>query len=807
MRKGRTRQRRTPWGAVLAAGAVLFGVAAGPEAAHAAGPPSPVVLAGPDRFATAAQVAFEEFPHGASTAVLAVGTDAHAVDALTAGPLAAALHAPLLLAESPTVLGSTTTLALQSLGVENVILVGAAASLGNSGALPPGVAVRARLSGPDRFATAAAVAGYLAAVTQRHAFPAAFVASGAQDHLVDALAAGPFAAEAEAPILLRPVGGGPLPPDEATWLSPGATVYLVGAAAATPLPATGRVVPLAGADRYATNVALDAYFAAGPWSAVVLASASPDHFTDALVAGPLAAAWQAGLVLVPSTGPLPGAIAAYLGKPQAFSPMRWAVVGQSQAVPPSVQADVAEIWTKTPARLTLQGASTAVAGKLWTARAEVANAWGQPLSPSVTWTVSSSSPWVAWAPQGDGGVAVVADQSGTYTVTAQVAGLTATATVIVHAPHPATPDQIALYAASPADLATAKALAQAEGIPADQILTTFAQAWQAMQQGSAVVVAIGSPAANALAYDPCGWSAGSTGTPAQGSPYPGALGVTEPTAGYFVDANGNTAQDSAALAAAWVQYALTGILPTGSLPAAATPAPACQGTADAAQAPSGVSGASEVLNGLDADQSLVPAAAAGQIGPGTPYRFAARYLGGPCYRSTPLTAREAAALKADGLLLVSLYSGANRVPGEAVCGVQTQAQGTVDGERAVALAEGVGQPPGTAIYLDLEPYQTGTQWLGYVEGWTEAVAAQGYLPGVYSGPHQLQTIASQPWGENHVLYWVTAWNYAGVQVPPPDPTQILPEATLWQYAGDVPGPTGITDTVDLDAAQGTVGMW
>ncbi|MCL6561854.1 MAG: cell wall-binding repeat-containing protein [Firmicutes bacterium] len=797
---------RRAWAAVAAAGCLPLTQLV---PAYAATPPAATVLSGADRFATAAQIAAQEFPQGAATALVAVGDDAHLVDALTAAPLAAALHAPILLATSTSALGAAAIAALASLQVHNLILIGAAASLASSGALPPGIQVAAILSGADRYQTAAAIAGDLAQATSQGAFSTAFLASGASAHLVDALTASPPAASLKAPILLIPPDATALPAEEARWLASTATVYAVGAAASVePNGLTGRWVALQGADRFATDVAVTRYFARGPWRSLVLASAAPEHLADALAGGPLVASQGAALLLVPPSGALPSATAAYLSQPGAFQTTSITVLGGELAISSRMLSAVEALLSQTPAQLTLSPPSGALAGQLIEMEPTVANAFGQPIAAPVQWAIQGPpGAATAFTQTSSGGLAWVADQAGTYTVTARLGALTASTSLSL-GPSPAlAPSQIYLYAASAPDLASAQALASAHQIPADHVLSSFSAAMSVAQQPGALLIAIGSPAANGLAYNPCGWSPPPSSAPATLSPYPSGVGVSQPTSGYFLNANGATAQDSDALADAFLTFALGGAWPgSQTLPAQAAPQAVCQGSAAMVSTPAPAAGSSR-LTGMDADQSLLPALRAGQIGPGTPYQFVARYLGGPCYRSTPLSAAEANALHSAGLRLITIYSGANHVPGEAVCGTQTQSQGTLDGQRAVTEAQQVGQPPGTAIYLDLEPFQTGSQWLAYVQGWTTAVAAQGYLPGVYSGPIQLQTIASQPWGGSRVLYWVTQWNYGGLREPPPNPTSQMPLATLWQYAGNVPGPTGITDTVDLDSATSATGMW
>ncbi len=188
------------------------------------------------------------------------------------------------------------------------------------------------------------------------------------------------------------------------------------------------------------------------------------------------------------------------------------------------------------------------------------------------------------------------------------------------------------------------------------------------------------------------------------------------------------------------------------------------------------------------------------------YVFVGRYLGGPCYNFTPLTTEEAYSISQAGLLLFSIYVGANNVE-NLICGSQTYEQGLTDGQDAVNLAQNVGQPQGSAIYLDLQPGQLNPKhvWLGYVQSWAEAVAREGYIPGVYSSKHQLELLYDQAWCGDNILYWVTHQISDAVVTPAPCPSSFLPIASLWQYClevtvCDVPG-------CDIDSAQSTLGMW
>ncbi len=192
----------------------------------------------------------------------------------------------------------------------------------------------------------------------------------------------------------------------------------------------------------------------------------------------------------------------------------------------------------------------------------------------------------------------------------------------------------------------------------------------------------------------------------------------------------------------------------------------------------GVLGAPEApgcLGGVDNDVDLSSAAPCLKE---QGYSFVGRYLGGPCYQFTPLSLNEAQAISQSGLLLVSIYVGANAVTSFS-CGVQTLAQGQQDGQDAADLARNVCQPTGSAIYLNLQPSQIhgADTWLSYVQGWTASIELHGYIPGVYSSADQLHLIRQQLWCSSHLLYWVTSGPSATASFPRPAPGDFCPLPT------------------------------
>lgn len=186
-------------------------------------------LWGEDRYATAATISETAFPTGATVAYVAVGSDFP--DAVVGAPVAAHRNGPLLLTRSD-MLSAPTRAELERLQPDTIIVVGGGASISTSvvNEMRPLAPNLSTLAGSDRYMTSAEVS--------EHAFPGGastvYVARGTL--YPDALAGGPAAADAPAPILL--VRENTLPGTiaaELVRLSPNRVVILGGDAAVSPL--------------------------------------------------------------------------------------------------------------------------------------------------------------------------------------------------------------------------------------------------------------------------------------------------------------------------------------------------------------------------------------------------------------------------------------------------------------------------------------------------------------------------------------------------------------------------------------------
>lgn len=251
-------------------------------------------LQGPDRYATAVEVASRgRDAQAAPAAVLARGDD-HA-DALAGVPLAHHLDAPLLLTESTT-LPDVTTTALRDLvqpgGTVHLLGGGVAISAEVEAAVKDLGFDVARHAGDSRYDTAAVIAAQLPEVTS------AVVASG--HSFPDALAAAAPAAINGQAILLS--DRDTLPDatrkaltglDAATLV--GGEVVLSNQVQAQVDEAAGDVNRVAGADRYATAVEVVKSY--GGLDTSLLGLASGETFPDALAGALDAARSGTGLLL------------------------------------------------------------------------------------------------------------------------------------------------------------------------------------------------------------------------------------------------------------------------------------------------------------------------------------------------------------------------------------------------------------------------------------------------------------------------------------------------------------------------------
>lgn len=294
----RSRVGRLLAGGVVAA-TVLGGgsIVAAPIAGAVTVPSNVHRIAGATRLATAIGASQDQFPTTGSAGAVVLARSDTFPDALAGGPLAAKVHAPLLLTP-PSSLDPTVQAEIQRVapaGATVYILGGASAvSMAVDTKLTSLGYVPKRLAGTSRFGTAVAIADAMGDPTT------VFEATGL--NFPDALAGGPAAIKTNGVILLT--NGATQTSETAAYLTahPGGTHYALGGPAAKADPAA---TSLAGDDRFWTSEAVAATFFE---SATTVGVATGLNFPDALAAGPDLAAKGAPLLLVPGTGALPNAI-------------------------------------------------------------------------------------------------------------------------------------------------------------------------------------------------------------------------------------------------------------------------------------------------------------------------------------------------------------------------------------------------------------------------------------------------------------------------------------------------------------------
>jgi putative cell wall-binding protein len=262
-------------------------------------------VSGTGRVETSAAVSRTRFgDRRVDTAVLARADEYP--DALAGAPLAHELGAPLLLSAGDA-LSPAARDEIRRLGASRVVLLGGDAALApqvEADLRAAGVRTVDRVAGPNRFATAAAIARRLATTSPSST---AFLAEGANDDPLrgwpDALSAAPYAAFTGAPVLLTNAAA--LPPETAAALDElfiDETVVVGGAAAVSEdvVRAIGDHGPrrVFGATRYGTSAAVWREATAQGMGTEEIWVATGRNWPDALAAGPAVAGLGASMLLV-----------------------------------------------------------------------------------------------------------------------------------------------------------------------------------------------------------------------------------------------------------------------------------------------------------------------------------------------------------------------------------------------------------------------------------------------------------------------------------------------------------------------------
>jgi putative cell wall-binding protein len=272
-------------------------------------------LSGLDRYATAAATAEYAYT-GVTVTQSIIASGENYADALTAAALSGAVTAPIFLTATDALPAVTAAAMARVMGTNKGIYV-----VGGESAVSAKVVttltglgyVVTRISGSNRYATAAAVAAKitsLATVGSMNGKVTCVLASG--QGYADALSAGPLAHSSIFPILLTEPNTLTAATSAAITATGCKQMMIVGgestisAAVATAADALAgvSVIRLSGADRYATSVAIankawEATTTGGlGWAKVEVALARGDSFADGLAASQLAKGTNRPLLLV-----------------------------------------------------------------------------------------------------------------------------------------------------------------------------------------------------------------------------------------------------------------------------------------------------------------------------------------------------------------------------------------------------------------------------------------------------------------------------------------------------------------------------
>jgi putative cell wall-binding protein len=184
-------------------------------------------VAGSDRYGTAAAIAAQAFnPNGTGsipTVLIANGLPGHQSDALAAPYLESAVGAPILFVDGSSGIPTNTQTALTQDKVTGAYIIGGTNSVTSAevAALQKdGITIKGTYGGADRFATDQAVnSASGTTVGTVNGLKTAILASGDDNHLVDALSAGGLSYADHLPIILTESSSSTLPASAAQQIS------------------------------------------------------------------------------------------------------------------------------------------------------------------------------------------------------------------------------------------------------------------------------------------------------------------------------------------------------------------------------------------------------------------------------------------------------------------------------------------------------------------------------------------------------------------------------------------------------------
>jgi hypothetical protein len=150
------------------------------------------------------------------------------------------------------------------------------------------------------------------------------------------------------------------------------------------------------------------------------------------------------------------------------------------------------------------------------------------------------------------------------------------------------------------------------------------------------------------------------------------------------------------------------------------------------------------------------------------FRFAIRYVGRRKMASFDIAASEASILLQAGLgLMLVQHVESPDIPHKGAGWVPTGNLGTEYGGNAAKFAEGVGVPPGTTVWCDLEGVRLRTDHrdvIAFCNNWHSMVGAAGFTPGLYVGFDPGLSSSELYYKLKFEHYW-SAYNLNRDQVP------------------------------------------
>jgi len=185
-----------------------------------------------------------------------------------------------------------------------------------------------------------------------------------------------------------------------------------------------------------------------------------------------------------------------------------------------------------------------------------------------------------------------------------------------------------------------------------------------------------------------------------------------------------------------------------------------------------VQGATAGACGFDADTQLTAGLARQFFALG--YRFCVRYVSRGPEASADLSGDEASAILGAGLALMPVQHV--RAPGWS----PSASLGQQDGAAAAANAGAVGFPPGVNVWCDLEGVDAAVEApavTDYCQAWFDAVAAGGFVPGLYVGAEAILT-GPQLFALPFQHYWQSQSNVPAIPQRGYQLIQLYPSVTV-----------------------------